>query len=368
MTRSERWRDERYMRMALSLALRGTGKVSPNPRVGCVLVRENSVVGWGFHGYYGGPHAEVEALRRAGERSRGSTAYVTLEPCSHHGKTPPCADALLEAGVGRVVVGVRDPNPKVDGGGMRRLREGGMSCTEGVLETLCRQINRGFFNVLSRGRPWVTAKGACSWDGSLALADGQSKWITGERSRRVSHVLRREHDAVLVGIGTVRSDDPALTVREAQGSSPRPVVLDGALCLPEGAAVLNGNRPLIFCGPEAPPERREALQRRGAEVVAVREKVPGALDLGEVLAALARCGVLSLLVEGGSSVLGSFFQEGLVDGVALFLAPKLLGRGLPFSGDLTIGAMDEAVKLCDPLWTPLGEDLLLEGLISCSPA
>ena len=365
MGRTERLQDEKYMRMALSLAFRGTGCVSPNPRVGCVLVREGVVVGWGFHGRYGGPHAETEALKVAGDKALGATAYVTLEPCSHFGKTPPCADALVRAGVRRVVVGVRDPNPKVDGGGMRRLREADVHCVEGVLEEACREINRGFFRVLEAGRPWITAKGACSWDGMLALADGQSRWITNERSRRVAHVLRREHDAVLVGIGTVLADDPALTVRGASGVSPRPVVLDTALRLPENAALPRDKRALIFCGPEVPEERRDVLRRRGAEVVAVSQKSPGRLDLEEVLTALVQRGVLSLLLEGGSATLGAFFQQRLVDAVALFLAPKLLGCGLPFSGELSFRAMDEVLVLGASTWTPLGDDVLLEGRLSC---
>ncbi len=368
MGRRERLQDEKFMRMALSLAFRGTGRVSPNPRVGCVLVREGALVGWGFHGYYGGPHAEAEALKVAGDAARGATAYVTLEPCSHFGKTPPCADALIKAGIARVVVGVRDPNPKVDGGGMRRLVEAGIPCVEGVLESACRRINRGFFRVLGAGRPWITAKGACSWDGMLALADGQSRWITNERSRHVAHVLRREHDAVLVGIGTVLADNPALTVRGAPGISPRPVILDTTLRLPENAAVLEGKRALVFCGPEAPLERRSVLQDRGAEVVAVREKTPGRLDLEDVMTALVRRGVLSLLLEGGSVTLGAFFQQRLVDAVALFLAPKLLGQGLPFCGELSFHAMDQVMELVTPTLTPLGDDLLLEGDLSCSPA
>lgn len=368
MARAERLQDERFLRMALSLAFRGTGRVSPNPRVGCVLVREGTVVGWGFHEQYGGPHAEVRALAMAGAQARGSTAYVTLEPCAHVGKTPPCADALVAAGVLRVVAGVRDPNPTVHGRGFRRLQDAGIVCTEGILEPQCRELNRGFFRAMRYGRPWITIKGACSWDGQLALADGQSRWITGERSRRVAHVLRREHDAVLVGIGTVLTDDPALTTREAAGCSPRPVVLDATLRTPPEAALLSGGRALLFCSERADPLQRRILQDRGTEVVPVPEDPAGTLHIPTVLSLLLRKGILSVLVEGGSAIIGSFLREQVVDAVALFLAPKFLGEGKPFVGNLHLSTMDEAVILTSPRLTPLGGDVLLEGYPACSPA
>ena len=364
---AERREHEGFMRMALSLALRGTGCVSPNPRVGCVLVRQGQVVGWGYHRRYGGAHAEVEALRRAGALAEGATAYVNLEPCSHRGKTPPCAPQLVEARVARVVLGLRDPNPLVDGKGIALLREAGIPVVEGILEEECRNLNRGFLRRLQQGRPWVTLKGALSVDGSTALENGESQWITGPLARDKAHLLRGEHDAVLVGVGTVLADDPELTVRRVEGLSPRKAVLDGSLRTPLQAKVLAGGDCLLFAGPEAPEERIPPLEERNASVRRVSRAPGGGLDLGAVLRSLAEDGVNSLLVEGGARVSASFLAAGLVDEVSLFLAPKLLGRGLQMGESWALRHLTEGIDLRDCRIRQAGDDLWIEGTPSCSP-
>ncbi|WP_274372361.1 MULTISPECIES: bifunctional diaminohydroxyphosphoribosylaminopyrimidine deaminase/5-amino-6-(5-phosphoribosylamino)uracil reductase RibD [Synergistales] len=357
-----------YMRMALSLAERGTGWTSPNPRVGCVIFdeKEERVLGWGYHRRFGGPHAEVKALERAGERARGATAVVNLEPCCHFGKTPPCAPRLVEAGVGRVVVGMRDPNPCVDGGGIEILRKAGIDVVLGVLEEECLHVNRGFVKALTGGRPWVTVKAALSLDGAIALGDGESRWISGALSRSKAHLLRGENDAILVGIGTVLKDDPELTVRLVSGQSPLRVVLDSRLRTPACAKVIGDGRCLVVGTAESDPKRAETLRKAGAEVVLL-DAPEGRFRLDELLSLLVRRGVLRLLVEGGASVIQSFIEERLVDEVSLFLAPKFLGRGIPFTGNLRLRHMGEAIALRAATIRQVDGDLWLEAM-PCLPA
>ena len=365
---SERREHQYFMRMALSLALRGTGFVSPNPRVGCVVVREGKVVGWGYHRRYGGPHAEVEALRRAGTLAEGSTVYVNLEPCSHHGKTPPCAPQLVEARVARVVVGMRDPIPRVDGRGIDLLRDSGIEVLEPVLPEEARWINRGFIRRMSLGRPWVTLKGALSLDGTTALESGESRWITGPLARDKAHLLRGEHDAILVGVGTVLLDDPELTVRSVEGVCPRRVVLDGALRTPETAKVLASGGCTFFTEQDMPQGAGQRLEERGAEICRVPRGPEGGLSLVPVLEHLASAGINTLLVEGGARVAGSFLREKLVDEVSLFLAPKLLGRGLQLGESWGVEHLDQGFDLRSCRIRQAGEDLWLEGVPTCSPA
>jgi diaminohydroxyphosphoribosylaminopyrimidine deaminase/5-amino-6-(5-phosphoribosylamino)uracil reductase len=356
-----------FMRMALSFAARGGVSVSPNPKVGCVLVRDEKVVGIGYHRRYGGPHAEVEALAMAGDKARGSTAYVTLEPCSHHGKTPPCAPRLVEAGVSRVVYGFRDPNPKVNGEGLRILESSGVEVIGPVLERDCKWINRGFIRRITLGRPWVTLKGALSVDGTACLDSGESKWITGPMARQKAHILRAEHDAVLVGINTVMNDDPELTVRALDGESPKKVVLDGHLRIPLEAKVLKGGDRIVFTSQEAPMEKLTCLRNMGVTLIQV-PSVDGMLDLNQVLLELGRLGVNNLLVEGGARVLGAFVDSGLGDMVSLFIAPSILGRGLQIFESFAIQGLDSRVEITDHMVRQAGHDLWLEGVLRCSPA
>lgn len=369
MNEKDRATHEHYMRMAISLAERGTGCVSPNPRVGCVLVKDSAIVGWGYHRRYGGPHAEVEALRMAGNLAAGATAYVNLEPCSHFGKTPPCAPQLAAAGVARVVAGMRDPNPRVNGTGMHCLEEAGIQTVTGVLENECKWLNRGFIRTMKLGRPWVTVKAAMSLDGDIALSGGESKWISGPLSRSKAHLLRSEHDAVLVGVGTVLADDPELTVRLVEGKSPLRVVLDSQLRTPPHARVVGDGKCLFLAGEDAPEERASALERRGARIMRLAmDEATGRPSIERVLSSLASEGISMLLVEGGSSVISAFIKARMVDEYSLFVAPVLLGRGLQMAGELSLDHMGEAIALSPARIKQVEGDLWLEVNPKCSPA
>lgn len=355
------------MAQALALAAFGEGATSPNPCVGCVVVRDGRAVGLGFHRAAGLPHAEAEAIADAGDRARGATVYVNLEPCDHHGRTPPCTELLIRSGARRVVAAIRDPNPLVNGSGFERLRAAGIEVATGVLQDESREINAGFLSLHERGRPVVTLKAALSLDGRIAAAGGRSRWITGATARRLAHRLRLAHDAVLVGAGTVRRDDPRLTVRlPGVEGDPWRVVLSATLDLPPEAQVFasaSGGRrlPLIFTALTAPREAEAALRGR-AEVVRVRSD-GGRLDLGEILALLADRGVLAVLVEGGARTHAAFVEAGLADRAAIFVAPALLGEGgsVPFSTMASPSEPAAAWRVEVRERAYLGEDLLVQG-------
>jgi diaminohydroxyphosphoribosylaminopyrimidine deaminase/5-amino-6-(5-phosphoribosylamino)uracil reductase len=328
--------DSQWMAQALRLAERGLYTTAPNPRVGCMLVKAGKVVGEGWHERAGEPHAEVHALRNAGRSARGATAYVTLEPCSHHGRTPPCADALIAAGVSRVVCAMQDPNPQVAGNGLAALRAAGIEVECGLMEAAARELNIGFFTRMSRGTPWVRSKIAASLDGRTALANGTSKWITGAAARRDVQQWRARSCAVLTGIGTVLADDPRLNVREVRTErQPLRVVVDSRLRMPPEAAILSGAVLIYTASSDA--SRRAALQAQGAEVVTLTS-ADGQVDLPAILGDLARRGINEVLVEAGRTLNGALFKTGLVDELVLYLAPQLLGdaaRGLADLGELT---------------------------------
>jgi len=316
--------DRDFMLQALRLAERGLFTTTPNPRVGCVIVREGAVVGSGWHEKAGLAHAEINALREARDRARGATVYVTLEPCRHHGKTPPCADALIAAGVKRVVAAMQDPNPLVAGEGFARLRESEIAVETGLMEEEARELNIGFVSRMTRGRPWVRMKIAASLDGRTALANGRSQWITGEPARRDGHRYRARACAVLTGIGTVKDDDPQLTVRHLDAPrQPLRVVIDSRMETPETARVLAGGNVLVFAGEES-AERRAALEARGAEVL-VLPNANGKVDLPPMLEELARRGLNEVHVEAGTRLNGSLLREGCVDELLVYLAPRLIG-------------------------------------------
>ncbi len=317
------------MRHALALAERGRLGASPNPMVGAVVVNASGeLAGEGWHARHGGAHAEVMALEAAGPRSRGGTLHVTLEPCNHHGKTPPCTQAILEAGIARVVVAMEDPNP-VAAGGLARLREAGVAVSTGVLEEEARRLNRRWLRWASEGRPWVTLKAAVSLDGRIATRTGDSKWITGEAARTAGLELREEHDAILVGVGTVLADDPRLTRRLGLNPGERwlRVVLDTTLrTLPRSRVVVEDpGSTLIVHTAAAPSERATALEEAGARLLEVPAGAGGRPDLHRVMEALAAEPVAALLVEGGSSIHGAFVDADLVDELRLFVAPLLIG-------------------------------------------
>jgi len=315
--------DRRWMEQCLALAALAEGATSPNPRVGCVVVREGACVGSGHHEAAGLPHAETLALEQAGAAARGATLYVNLEPCAHHGRTPPCCERIVQAGIGRVVAAVVDPNPLVDGKGFRCLRDAGVEVCVGVGEREARRLNAAFFHWQRTARPLVTVKAATTVDGVLSAAGGESRWITGPEARAFAHRLRLRHDAVLVGAETVRRDDPALTVRLPGAMASRlRVVLAPNGDLPDGARVLAGGPTRVYVRDDLP----EPAAIAGDAVTLVR--VPcrgGRLDLLAVLADLGSLAVQSVLVEGGGRTIGAFVAAGLADEVALFVAPRLLG-------------------------------------------
>jgi diaminohydroxyphosphoribosylaminopyrimidine deaminase/5-amino-6-(5-phosphoribosylamino)uracil reductase len=319
--------DHAFMARAIALSERGRETSTPNPSVGCVIVKDGRVIGEGWHAKAGEAHAEAHALAAASESPEGSTVYVTLEPCAHQGRTGPCADKLVAARVARVVAALHDPFPEVNGKGAARLREAGIRVELGLMETQAREVHRGFLSRITRGRPWITIKAAASLDGRIALANGESRWITGEAARHDVHVLRARSCAVLTGIGTVLRDDPELTVRHVPcARQPRRLLIDSRLDLPPGAKILRGEPPIIFTVSTDAAKRR-ALEDAGAEVVAapIDPAKPGKTDLAAIARELGARGFNEVMVETGTKLNGSLLAAGVVDEIILYLAPKFLG-------------------------------------------
>lgn len=322
--------DVRLMRTALALARRGLGTVAPNPSVGCVIVRDGVVLGRGWTRPGGRPHGETEALREAGPRAAGATAYVSLEPCNHFGKTPPCTRALLAAGIARVVVACEDPDPRVSGGGIRFLREAGLEVEVGLCAEEAREVNRGFFLRVAQGRPLVTLKLATTLDGRIATRSGDSRWITGEAARAWGHALRASHDAIMIGSNTAVADDPELTCRlpGLGHRSPVRIVLDSRLRLPLTSRLVRGARQVpvwVVALAGVDRLRAQAFADCGVEVIEVAGGEVGAIDMAEVLRALGSRGLTRVLAEGGARLAGSLLREDLVDGVEWFRAPSVIG-------------------------------------------
>jgi diaminohydroxyphosphoribosylaminopyrimidine deaminase/5-amino-6-(5-phosphoribosylamino)uracil reductase len=354
------------MRAALALARRGLGNAWPNPAVGCVLVKDGRVIGRGWTQPGGRPHAETEALRRAGNAARGATAYVTLEPCSHHGRTPPCCEALAEAGIARVVMAMRDPDPRVNGRGLAMLRGAGIVVEEGLLEAEARALNAGFFRRIQAGMPVVTLKLASTLDGRIATASGESRWITGEAARREVHALRARHDAILVGSGTVLADDPDLTCR-IPGMERVPmlrVVADARLRTPPAARLVQGAQPapaLIITAPGHPPAAQAPFIAAGADIVTVPAHAAGGLDLPSLLRALGRRGVTRVLAEGGAGLAAALLRQGLVDRLIWFHAPAVMGGdGHPALEGLRLAALSAMPRFRRTAQRALGDDMLSE--------
>lgn len=315
------------MQRALSLAEHGLSTTHPNPRVGCVIVQQGEVVGEGFHRIAGDPHAEVNALKVAGEAAKNADVYVTLEPCCHHGKTPPCTDALINAGVRRVVVAMRDPNPLVEGGGFARLINHGIQVEYGLLEEQARWLNRGFISRMVRQRPWIIAKTAATLDGRTAAHDGESKWITGESARHQVQLIRSQVSAVITGIGTVLADDPSLNVRlSSTARQPYRVVLDSQLRIPLSAQIFGTDEQLLIFTSSNDSAKIAAVTAAGANVITVSENQSGQLDLEQVLIELANWQCNEVLLEAGQCLTGAFVRAGWVDELRLFYAPSILGE------------------------------------------
>ena len=339
------------MAVALRLAERGLGQVWPNPAVGCVLVKDDHVVGRGWTQPSGRPHAEFEALQRAGAQALGATAYVTLEPCAHYGHTPPCTMALLHAGIRRAVIAASDPDPRVDGRGIEQLRQAGVEVAVGLAQEEAERLNAGFFLRVRAGRPLVTLKLATSLDGRIATRTGASRWITGEEARQRAHHLRARHDAIMVGSGTALADDPELTCRLPGLEPRRPVriVLDGRLRLPPSSRLARTAREAptwVITRAEADARRRAALERCGVEVLSPPAAAGDHIDLGAALAALAARGLTRVLVEGGSALAAALLRARLVDRLVWFHAPLLIGGdGLPALGALGVEALADCLTL-----------------------
>jgi diaminohydroxyphosphoribosylaminopyrimidine deaminase/5-amino-6-(5-phosphoribosylamino)uracil reductase len=355
--------DQTWMRRALELAERGRGFVEPNPLVGAVVVRDGQVVGEGWHQRYGGPHAEVNALAAAA--ARGATLYVTLEPCCHHGKTPPCTDAVLRAGVARVVAAMADPFPLVAGRGAELLRQAGVTVEMGVEEVAARRLNAPYLTLLGKGRPYVHAKWAMTLDGKIATAAGHSHWISGEESRRRVHELRGRVDAILVGAGTVRADDPLLTARPPGPRTALRVVLSGDGRLPEGSQLLRTAREvpvLVATAAGLPAERRSVLEAHGCEVLEV-PTAAGRPSVAALLAELGRRRLTNLLVEGGSAVLGSLRDAGLIDELHVFIAPRLVGGSAALTpvGGAGAATVGEGLAVAEWECERVGDDLYWHG-------
>jgi len=358
--------DEFWMRMALHLAEKGKGRTSPNPMVGAVLLKRGKVVGEGYHAQAGEPHAEIIAIKKAGEKAKGATLFLNLEPCTHYGKTPPCVPAVIEAGVRKVIVGMEDPNPLVKGRGMVLLKQAGLDVKLGVLEKECYRLNEAFCKYIVRHEPFIILKVAATLDGKLATRNGESQWITGETSRRFVHRLRDQVDGVVVGIGTVMKDDPMLTTRIRGGRDPYRIVFDSRLRIPENAKVvdLSPSKTIVATTEMASRDKIERLQKKGVQILISDSKL-GKVDLKSSLLKLGEMGMISLLVEGGSQINGSFLDQGLIDKIFLFLSPKLIGDPLApgiFSG-AGIASLKEATSIKDLKVRRVGEDILLEGYL-----
>jgi len=360
--------DERFMALAVRQARRGEGRTRPNPPVGAVIVRGEQVLARGFHARAGADHAEVDALRKVGRRARGAELYVTLEPCAHQGRTPPCADAIIRAGIRRVVIGVLDPNPLTDGQGVARLRRGGVEVVSGVLEDACNRLLDGFACLMRHGRPFVVLKLAATLDGRIATRTGHSRWITGEAARREVHRLRDRCDAILVGSGTVTADNPALTCRIPRGRDPLRVVLSSSLSFAADAQVVttagadDGPTALVATTRRAPADRAQALREAGAEVVRL-PSAGGRVRIPALLQALGQRGIMSVLVEGGSEVAAQFLDGGHVDRLLWFVAPKIVGgeKAVPAVAGRGAALMSDALVLEDLVVRRVGGDLLFDG-------
>ncbi len=361
--------DRNWMRRALDLAARARGRTSPNPMVGAVIVKDDQVVGEGFHAYAGSDHGEVAALREAEAAAAGATLYVSLEPCCHHGRTPPCADQIVHAGIRRVVAACEDPNPSVSGRGIAALRDAGITVEVGILGNEAARLNEAFFKHVRTGLPFVTLKVAASLDGKIATRTGESRWITGESARRRVHQLRNEVDAVLVGIGTVLRDDPFLTTRLgiAEQRDPIRVIVDNLSRLPLRAKAVNraSTAPtLLAVSQMAPRSKLEALEREGVQVIVV-ENSPRRVSLERLMDALGKRGILSVMIEGGAEINASALREGIVDKVLVFLAPILIGgKSTPTAvGGDGIESLGQALRLRDVRIERFDDDILVEGYI-----
>lgn len=357
--------DEFYMRRALSLAAKARGMTSPNPMVGAIIVKDGKIISEGYHKKAGTPHAEASAIEKAGEKARGSTLYVNLEPCCHTEKTtPPCTKAIINSGIKEVVVGMIDPNPKVSGRGILELKDSGIKVSLGILEDKARRLNEAYIKYITTGKPFVILKVAMTLDGKIATPEGQSKWITSEKSRNVVHRLRSTVDAVMTAIGTIKADNPQLTVRiKKKAKNPKRIIIDPHLEIPLDAKVLDvPPETIIVAKSSALEESASILLNRGVRIIEYEDE---RLDLDWLMKRLGEMKVTSVLIEGGSSLNAYAFEDGIVDKVMFFIAPKIVGgrESFPAVGGKSFRKLEEAYRLKDVKVKRIGEDILVEGYV-----
>ncbi len=357
--------DESYIQLAIEIAKKGMGNVSPNPLVGCVIVKNDRIIGAGYHEKFGENHAEINAINSATENLEGSTLFINLEPCSHHGKTPPCVDKIIEKKIKRVVIGTLDMNPLVCGKSVKKLKGAGVDVKVGILEKECEKLNKFFFKYISKKIPYITLKAAQTLDGKIADYNGYSKWVSSVDSRRYVHSLRAKYDAVLVGAGTVAKDDPNLTVRLAEGRNPKRIVLDTNLKLKSDRKLFrnNNDKNLIVITSQKSAGKKNKFKRlssSGVNVIFVKEDENGELDLKSTLRELGKLNIASVLVEGGNKIFTSFIKYNLYDDILLFLTPKILGNGVATIGNLGIYDIRKAVKVKVKSVDTIGDDILVE--------
>jgi diaminohydroxyphosphoribosylaminopyrimidine deaminase/5-amino-6-(5-phosphoribosylamino)uracil reductase len=355
------------MRRALRLARKGIGKTSPNPMVGALIVKNGEIMGQGYHRYYGGNHAEINAIQDAKGEVDGATLYVTLEPCCHsEKKTPPCVDAIIKSNVERAIIGMIDPNPLVNGKCIEILKQQGIETKVGVLENECYKLNEIYCKYIQTQIPFITLKFAQTLDGRIASVSGSSQWISSEPSRKLAHKLRSIHDGILVGINTVLVDDPQLTVRLVKGKNPVRIILDSKLRIPLGSKILKEQNlavTIVATTPQANERKLTCLKEMGIETLVVQEDEEGKIYLLDLLKKLGKRNISSILVEGGAKVITSFLRQGLADKIIVAIGPKIMGRGIEAVGDLGISNINHALKLSSMKTHRRGEDLIIEANI-----
>jgi len=357
--------DESYIKLAIEIAKKGDGKVSPNPLVGCIIVKNDRILGAGFHEKFGENHAEVNAIEKAGKNIEGATLYTNLEPCSHYGKTPPCVDLIISSKIKKVVIGTLDMNPQISGKGVKKLKAAGIESKVGVLENECIALNKFFFKYITKKIPYVTLKTAQTIDGKIADKDGESSWISSVPSRKYVHALRAKYDAVLIGAGTVEKDDPKLTVKLAEGRNPKRIILDPGLDLNLNHKIFtrNSDKNLIIIASKksiGKKRRINKLNSLGVTILFAKEEKDNLINLKSALKELYKLGIASILVEGGSHIFTSFIKGNLFDDMITFISPKILGCGIPVVNNIGIKQLHKSLKLKINNVEKIGDDVLVE--------
>ncbi|HKI77677.1 MAG TPA: bifunctional diaminohydroxyphosphoribosylaminopyrimidine deaminase/5-amino-6-(5-phosphoribosylamino)uracil reductase RibD [Ignavibacteriaceae bacterium] len=356
--------DESYIQLAIEIAKKGKGSVSPNPLVGCIIVKDERIIGAGYHEKYGRNHAEINAINSSRESVADSTLFINLEPCSHEGLTPPCVDKIIEKKIKRVVIGTKDMNPRVSGNGIKKLKSAGIDVKVGILENECIQLNKFFFKYITKKIPYVTLKAAQTLDGKIADSSGDSKWISSISSRRYVHELRSKYDAVMIGYKTAIKDRPSLTVRLTEGRNPKRIILDTKLKLSTGHKIFSNNSDknlIIITSQKSAAKKRKVkmINSKGAEIIFVREE-KGLINLKSALKELAKRKIASVLIEGGSELFTNMIKKNLFDEILFFITPKILGNGLPVVENLGINKISQAMKAKFNNVERIGDDVLVE--------